>query len=76
MPELKAYRAYLLNANWDRFKPLDPKLMDDADRALSQDIPALVTKAQYLAEHPEEINPTTEGKGAAGEDSKTKANWF
>ena len=73
MPEFLAYRKYLAKANWEHFKPLDVKLVEAADKALAEDIPALIAKAQYLADHPEELaEKKEEGEGSPA-DKKT---WF
>lgn len=69
MPEFAAYRRFLAQANWDVFKPVDERLLTAADQALSRDLPALINRAQYLAQHPEEA-----AAEAAAKEAEKKAN--
>jgi len=71
MPEYQAYLKYLKQANWDNFKPLNEKMMASADQALSDEIPALIARARYISEHPEE-----EVKQVEADEGPKQSKWF
>ena len=54
MPEIDGYRKFLEQANWDGFKKVDELMLRAADRALGEDIPKLIVRAQQIAEDPVE----------------------
>ena len=54
MPEIDGYRHFLEQANWDGFRKVDELMLQAADRALGEDIPKLIVRAQQIAEDPVE----------------------